>query len=89
MGNHSYWCDVSKNAPCDCGFEEIKLARSILLEIQKEDYYYYDDYKDEYICFYCYESQDAVLGQTPTISHKIDCVYLKLHNFLGRYAPKN
>lgn len=80
MGNHSYWCDVSKSKACDCGFEELKLARSILLEVYNNGATEYNSY-DDLVCRYC--------NVGPDYPHNNLCTYLKLHNFLEQYnAPK-
>lgn len=87
MGNHSYWCDVSKNAPCDCGFEELKQARSILLEVYDLDFIYQDNRHDRYRCIGC-DSSTSLYGKS-SIVHQSNCISLKVDSFLERYAPKD
>lgn len=83
MGNHSYWCDVSKNAPCDCGFEYIKQSQDLI-----QEFISINPCHNKLYCTFCGASIESQWSSNT--EHDLDCIYLKLSNFLEQYnAPKD
>lgn len=85
MNRHSFWCDVSKNNPCDCGFTWIEQARHILLEIYQCGHSYVNEYTDDWVCFYCNETDELAYNKKENIEHSQYCPYNKLHKFLEQH----
>lgn len=81
MNRHSFWCDVNKNNPCDCGFAWIEQARHLLLEIYNSGVPFIDTGYWE--CWYC--NQEVAEHMFNQNEHHKQCEYLKLHKFLEQH----
>lgn len=78
MNRHSFWCDVSKNNPCDCGFEYIKQSQALIKQFTAINPCHNNLY-----CTFCGASIESQWSEST--EHGRECIYLKFHNFLEQH----